>query len=312
MEINLNTNNRIGLDLDLENLEKTTIEYNQDEERDVNETERTIIESEKMGIVKDEILEPKPTFEEIGIQTDPVKQESDSYGNQHLQSSGGRLFDDITSMQTSAQGNQFDYQDEIYNLTEDFDKQFLQVEKKWNSDLEMLKGHVLGIKRTKERQTANNLQFVSSRNFFTQQSYNQLQDLESKITQTTDKIDDIEMKQIFKDKLLKEMIDEIKDVMDDQIEKFHTHQAFEFHEEIDQLRNNLSTTNMFDFHYKKDFVEFPSNEDTKFLAISELLDLKLEKVEWEYEGGYIRRMRFILNNNTFQRNFPTFGISSKV
>ena len=38
---------------------------------------------------------------------------------------------------------------------------------------------------------------------------------------------------------------------------------------------------MFDFQYKKDFVEFPSNEDTKFLAISELLDLKLEKVEWE-------------------------------
>ena len=72
MEINLNTNNKIGLDLDLENLEKTTIEYNQDEERDVNETERTIIESEKMGIVKDEILEPKPTYEEIGIQTDPM------------------------------------------------------------------------------------------------------------------------------------------------------------------------------------------------------------------------------------------------
>lgn len=73
----------------------------------------------------------------------------------------------------------------------------------------------------------------------------------------------------------------------------------------------MSTTNLFDFDYKKDFVEFPSNEDTKFLAISELLDLKLEKIEWEYEGGFIRRIRFILNNNTFARNFPCFGVQNK-
>lgn len=95
-------------------------------------------------------------------------------------------------------------------------------------------------------------------NFFTQSSYNKLQDLECSISEVTERIDDIEMKQILKEDLIKRMTDQIQECFIEQLNKFENHKSYDFSEDIEQLRKRLYTTNLFDFNYKKDFLEWPS------------------------------------------------------
>ena len=71
----------------------------------------------------------------------------------------------------------------------------------------------------------------------------------------------------------------------------------------------MHPTNLFDFNYKKDFLEYPQNSDTQLFPISTLLDLKMTSIEWDYKDGFLRRFKINLNEN--MGSTPVFGENSK-
>ena len=111
------------------------------------------------------------------------------------------------------------------------------------------------------------------------------------------------MKQIFKEDLLEKMCDAVNFVMDQQLNKFRTHQAFDFSEEIEQLRNNLNTTNLFDFNYKKDFKVFLG--DSGSLFIGGLVSIYVLKI---LSNDYVIKLEFDLNKILFVISILSYPI----